>query len=546
MRRQLLAILLLAACTAATELVLQADGATLLVPPGAADGSDVAVELDENPPVAPPPDRLQMGPIFAFTPHGHLFNQAVTLSIPYTPSASLMPEVLRLGDDIDDIWQPVDSVAFEGGLATWSSSHFSWYGVFGPPGSQEVPGDDDDSSGDDDDATGDDDDSGAPVGPFDGDYTVESVEDMDAFCALYDRTTGDFTLTGGGFSDTDALDCLLEVGGTLSINLTSATDVTLGNLRTVGARFFAGSNADLLTLALPALEEVGDDLMLSNAPLLSTLDFSALRSLGGVGQLLLLAGVEALDFSNLEAIGGALTLSGMPLVQELHFTSLVSASGELAVFDLSGLTDLSFPALETAGNSLTLRGSPLLTSLELPLLTGVARTLDVTDCGGITSIDAPVLQAAGTIDIDGATSLATLNLPSFASTTIGMFGVDGTALETLSLPLASTFAGALVVSSNSDLTSIDAPALTLVGAVAVVANASIVTLALPALEAVDGLFQVRQNTALTGFDLPALTLVDGPFDVQGNPVMTDATAQALADSITVTGAVDIQNNGANL
>ena len=544
MRRLLLSILLLAACIGAAELVLQADGATLVVPPGVADGVDVAVALDEAPPLLPPPGRLQMGPIFAFTPHGQLFDQPVTLSIPYTPSASVMPEVLRLGDDIDDVWEPVEAVAFEDGLATWSSSHFSWYGVFGPPGSQELPGDDDDSS-DDDDAV-DDDDSGAPIGPFAGDYVVESTEDMDAFCASYDRTTGDFTLSGGGFPDAEALGCLVEVGGTLSIELTSATDITLANLGTVGGRVFAGSNADLMTLGFPALSDIGDDMMVSNAPLLSALDLSALRSLGGVGQLLLLAGVEALDFGNLEAVGGALTVSGMPRVQELHFSSLVTVAGEVAVLDFTGLTDITYPVLESTGSDLTLRGSSQVTALDLPLLTALGGALDVTDCAGITSITAPLLQTAGTIDIDGAPSLTTLGLPSLTSTTFGRLGVDGTGLSTLSLPAAVSVAGTLAISGNDSLTVIDAPQLFLVSSLGFVGNDAMVTLGLPALDVVDGLLQVRQNDALTGFDFPSLTLVDGIFDVKENPMLSDATAQAFADSITVTGLVDIADNGADL
>jgi len=86
------------------------------LPAAAAPGIDGDVQLSSE--------------VFAFTPHGTVFNKAVDMEITHTGSGNI---VLRLDDEQDTTWEVVPGVIFEGGKARFSVTGFSVYAVASAP-----------------------------------------------------------------------------------------------------------------------------------------------------------------------------------------------------------------------------------------------------------------------------------------------------------------------------------------------------------------------------------------------------------------------------
>ena len=130
-----LALSALASC-GGPGLVVEFDGVTLTIPRGAMPEGTIVDDLDvfaDAPPRALPGDRQALSDVFAFTPHGLLFQAPIGVEMEFDGGgAQVEAEVLRLGDDMDDLWEPVAPASFESGVAGFETSTFSWYVVAAP------------------------------------------------------------------------------------------------------------------------------------------------------------------------------------------------------------------------------------------------------------------------------------------------------------------------------------------------------------------------------------------------------------------------------
>ena len=109
-----LSLLLLPAC-AEQPRVIENDGASISIPPGALP-DDVAIHVEEvEAPQAPDETHILVGPVFAFTPHGIQFDLPVTITIPFEPGPDLDElGVFRLGAENDTNWITVPGASFLG------------------------------------------------------------------------------------------------------------------------------------------------------------------------------------------------------------------------------------------------------------------------------------------------------------------------------------------------------------------------------------------------------------------------------------------------
>ncbi len=150
------------------------------------------------------------------------------------------------------------------------------------------------------------------------------------------------------------------ITGDLEINAPGMTQVVLPNLRQIGGELKISNSDDLVTVSMPWLEQVGENMMIGTRGGITTRTNRAL---------------ENVDLPALAQIGGSLRVTR-------NGTSLAdwqpTKENPLPVF--FGLHVLSFPSLTTVGYGIEIILNSPLEELSMPQLSSV----DARNCGGIT------------------------------------------------------------------------------------------------------------------------------------------------------------------
>lgn len=216
-------------------------------------------------------------------------------------------------------------------------------------------------------------------------------------------------------------------------------------------QFVVNNNNALLSVSFPVLHDITSSLSCGNCLNLTTLNFPALRTVGG---------------------GSGIDMFGNPLVS-INFNSLVTSNGQ-AAFNSSSLTSVSLPKLTTTG-SFDIANNTHIASFSVPsLVTGGNLNLDnitplttasfpaLTSCSdlllngssSLTSFSAPNLQTIGGVTNMSGTALTSLSLPSLTSTG-DMWTINSTPITSISLPAFTTFGFNIDWSLNTSLVSVD-------------------------------------------------------------------------------------------
>ena len=104
---------------------VQAGAASVMIPKDALTAMvEVSVSEAGMATAAVPAGSTASSPAVAITPHGQTFKVPVTLTIPYDGQGDT---VLRLADDKDDTWEPVDGVTFGADTVQVQTTTFSIY-----------------------------------------------------------------------------------------------------------------------------------------------------------------------------------------------------------------------------------------------------------------------------------------------------------------------------------------------------------------------------------------------------------------------------------
>jgi hypothetical protein len=213
-------------------------------------------------------------------------------------------------------------------------------------------------------------------------------------------------------------------------------------------------NPILPNLSFENLESVGMNMRLEGVPILSNLEVPVLDSVGGDFTLTGggeggSVGVDVFSLPALSELGGNLVFSGGPALQEISVPNLMDVVG--IYFNFSGsdlLANVDFSALETATYiditqyaTQTGAGAPI---WAFPQLISIEQQLYMNLVAGVTTVSAPLLESAGSLFIN----------------------VESDVLETFDFPALQSTTGDLYVSGDSSnanvLTNVDFGSLTAV------------------------------------------------------------------------------------
>jgi len=545
-RLLVLSLLLLVGCPA-TDFVLEFEGVVLTIPDGALPAGtslgDLNVTVEAGLPVPLPDNRTLLSSVYAFTPHGIQFDAPIGVGLPYTEAFDGEPSVFRLGDDMDDGWAPVAGASFDGEVASFTTSTFSWYAVTELP----AGGDDDDDDGE----------------TLNGDVGFDSEAAMVAFCDQYDSVTGTVTIAGPNIDGTDALSCLRVVGGALLVQNSGAESVTLEVLEAVGGALVITLNTVLDRVSMPFLATVGGDLLLESNGLMSSLTLPDLVSIGGgfsaaaqaailtvdLGALVEVVdgfelsgptGMSALNLGALTTVGGDLELAGHTQLTGLDLRALVTVGGGVNISDEAQLVLIQAGRLATIGGDLIVEDNGTLSTVTLPDLEEVEGELRLLDLGSVGTIDLNELRTVGarlTVQGTDATALALDSLLS-----AGELRVASNPLASVTAPLLTEVDGELLISTGANLDTLSLPALETAGLL-FLHGTSLPAIALPALTTTTGDFHVAEHDDLSSLSAPLLATVGGNLEIEQNPNLPTSQADALAAQADVAGTTTIAGNG---
>jgi hypothetical protein len=388
-----------------------------------------------------------------------------------------------------------------------------------------------------------------------GDRVLRSQDDLDAFIAE---------------------GCTSLEGGLALEDATFVAQLELSSLVAVGGDLRVQGNADLVSIALPALEAIGGSLLAPDDdsdddgvenPELSSVSLPALATLGGELHLELGGDEPSLAFPALEQIGGAIKIS-ISGAASVSFPSLRDVSGESVAVRGFGLDEIALDALEAASHLQFLDGVVSLAALEsvgsFSIESGEISAPSLVELGSLYNdngtllyrLEAPALERVEG-DLVARVYTESIALPSLRAVggelQLSPYTGDGeghklsSLLETISLPALETVGdlylggewapeGQLDLSSLTTVTgeaalsgvrtlSLDALAST--GQSLTLSRLQVTGLELSALESVGDALKVTDNEALVSLHTPALSRVDGNLSVTDNPALPTCDARAL-------------------
>ncbi|QSQ22578.1 leucine-rich repeat domain-containing protein [Pyxidicoccus parkwayensis] len=394
----------------------------------------------------------------------------------------------------------------------------------------------------------------------DSDGTFEDSEVTTSILACRDLRSLDATYVIRNAADVEALAGISRIRGSLVIDSTALTEVTLPTLMSVGDQLLVNGNSVLKRVEMPALRYVetsvvvmfnaslemlvlGDntssptwvafDVDLLSNPRLSTLSgiagllprrnftledndaleypgvFSRVSDLTGNIIVQDNAGLKELPFANLQRLGGSLTVMRNPALPSLTGTQLVSIGGDLGILENDGLIDLSgLPKLELITGVLSIQSNNNLLSTK-----------------GLTA-----LGHVGRLNMRGNPGLSTATeFPALRSISNELSISNNLQMETLGDLHLLQHVESLTLANNPRLANLTGlEQLQTAGTFRLENNAALTNLgALSRLRSLNELLLV-ENANLSRIDLPGLENVATFFSVVDNPKLPRCMATALA------------------
>jgi hypothetical protein len=162
----------------------------------------------------------------------------------------------------------------------------------------------------------------------------------------------------------------------------------------------------LETLALPLLEEVGEELIIRQQGTMTTLQLPALRRTGVALVIDSNAALRQLDLPALESVGQRLTVILNPALEQARFEALTTVGEDLPSDSLLAsvniwrndtLQDLQFPALTEVhgGLGLNIHENDALAQLAFPTLETISTELAIVSMASLEELRFPALTYLG-------------------------------------------------------------------------------------------------------------------------------------------------------
>lgn len=263
-------------------------------------------------------------------------------------------------------------------------------------------------------------------------------------------------------SDADALASCSTVNGDIKIHHAYSGDLTLNGIQKLQGSITSNNATGLTAIIAPSLVSISDNFWLFESPILTTLSFPMLTSIGTI---------------HWEALAG---------LQALSFTTGVTNIGDVSIVN-TGLRTLDGISLSTVG-TFNIENNNNLKTVNVNNLTNATNLINFAGNNQQLEIMFPNLGTARNITIR---NVKTVSIPSLQKLT-GQLGFWATNITTFSAPNLTTTAD-LTFDGNTDLTNVSMPVLT----------------------KVDGGFIITRNDKLSTIELPKLKIITGAIDFSG-------------------------------
>lgn len=419
--------------------------------------------------------------------------------------------------------------------------------------------------------------------------------------------TGDLVVLGP-LTDLEGLGNLQTIGGSLLAKF-PVPHWTLPSLSTVGVDLlfdhsvFGGAPPPgaIETIALPALIDVGGDVLVRETNVTGLSGLTALESAASV-TIMLNHQLTSLDggLSNLVS-AGTLSIDVAEQLQslgsQLSLTALVSLYiGETGLESLEG-----FESLTSVASVVSLRRNPAMTSLhgleslqvsgviyinDVPI-TSLAGLSGLEEAGGLSLSGTSLVSLSGLGGVGSMTFLSLWSNPTLvdvsAVSNVSLGGVDvvnnaalqvvsldvrnGSNVRLLSNPSLTSFSAAslttsgyLTIEDNDALVDLDFSSLANAATVYVIKNSllpdlaglsslrkasyyfvslnpALVSIGAEDLEEVSSNFIVAQNASLSTIGFGSLAFLGGPYNVQQNPMLPTCRVVEVRDQVLSSGGI---------
>ncbi len=231
------------------------------------------------------------------------------------------------------------------------------------------------------------------------------------------------------------------------------------------ASVWVGGLPSLVAVDLSVLSDVVTMTML-DLPLLTALELPALQTVQDAA--FSDAGLVSLELPMLQQVAGDLALRDLPGFADLSAPSLAGVDGALNLLRVAGPPTLAFPQLVHV-DRLGLDDCSGISTLSAPLLARVTDAVRVLGVPGLQRLELPELISAGVLELNGVADLAAVEVGRLNGLR-NLFVRDADALATLSAPLLQSVGVRLELNDNATLSQLDLPILRFVAELEVVGN----------------------------------------------------------------------------
>jgi hypothetical protein len=170
--------------------------------------------------------------------------------------------------------------------------------------------------------------TGSCHGIIEGDYKIETRDDIDAL-AGYCEITGNLSLSEQSTLTSCSLPALTVVGGDLRVFSPALTSFSLPALTSVGGLHVVSTA--LPSFSLRALTSIGGTLSLSDNSALTSISLPELTIVGGDCRIMNNTVLSSFSLPKLTAVGGELYIDNNDILTSFSFAVLTSVGGDLSL-----------------------------------------------------------------------------------------------------------------------------------------------------------------------------------------------------------------------
>lgn len=304
--------------------------------------------------------------------------------------------------------------------------------------------------------------------------------------------------------DASAIASCKTFSGNIAVKTDVAGVIALDGVQVIDGNVAVEDNNGIQQISGDSLEEITGDFVLRNSSALNGVNFPKLK------------GVGSLDFL------------GLPALQDLGFDAEIEKADRIRIenTELSSLDGINIETVET----MFIANNKNINSIDMQL-GNVTEALTLSTNNPLVNVTFSNMIWAANLTFRNCSSV---ELPSLESVNQS-FSLIGNIFENFIAPNLTLVGGALVVSSNVELTNVSFPLLTEVKANLEVANnTKLREIKFPKLQKIKSALDMNGN--FSKIDLPALYEVGGAFNIQSTGEVQE-TCDEVFEPLSKNGSI---------